>query len=70
IEQIRGKLVEAGAEYRQTRPHDTVTTCFEEKYKGPDGVMIDISGEGWAGAEPPSAERGQVKEPPVVNKIS
>jgi methylmalonyl-CoA/ethylmalonyl-CoA epimerase len=70
IEQIRGKLVEAGAEYRQARPHDAVTSFFEEKYKGPDGVMIDISGEGWAGAEPPSAERGQVKEPPVVNKIS
>ncbi len=70
IEQIRGKLVEAGAEYRQARPHDAVTSFFEEKYKGPDGVMIDISGEGWAGAEPPSAERGQVKDPPVVNKIS
>ena len=69
IEQIRGKLVEAGAEYRQARPHDAVTSFFEEKYKGPDGVMIDISGEGWAGAEPISVERGQVKEPPTVNKV-
>ncbi len=70
IEQIRGKLVEAGAEYRQARPHDAVTSFFEEKYKGPDGVMIDISGEGWAGAEPPSAEWCHVKEPHFFNKIS
>ena len=70
MEQTRGRLNEAGAEYRQMRPHDAVTSFFEEKYKGPDGVMIDITGEGWAGAEPLSAQGGQVRETPMVHKRS
>lgn len=48
-EETRRKLKEAGAEYLFTvdRPD-----YFEEKYKGPDAVMVDISGRGWVGAEP------------------
>jgi catechol 2,3-dioxygenase-like lactoylglutathione lyase family enzyme len=47
-DETRGKLREAGAEYLFTvdRPD-----YFEEKYKGPDAVMVDISGSGWVGAE-------------------
>lgn len=54
MEEARLRLKEAGAEYRQTRPEAAPTAFFEEKYKGPDGVMIDITVEGWAGAEPPA----------------
>ncbi len=57
MEQTRGRLAEAGAQYREARPHDAVTSFFEEKYKGPDGVMIDITGEGWAGAKPPPGKK-------------
>jgi lactoylglutathione lyase len=53
MEDSRRRLGEAGAEYRQTRPEAASTSFFEEKYKGPDGVMIDITAEGWAGAEAP-----------------
>lgn len=54
MEAARSRLKEAGGEYRQTRPEAAATSFFEEKYKGPDGVMIDISAEGWVGAEPPA----------------
>ena len=48
-DETRRRLREAGAEYLFTvdRPD-----YFEEKYKGPDAVMLDISGRGWVGAEP------------------
>jgi catechol 2,3-dioxygenase-like lactoylglutathione lyase family enzyme len=47
--ETRRRLKEAGAEYLFTvdRPD-----YYEEKYKGPDSVMIDISGRGWIGTEP------------------
>jgi catechol 2,3-dioxygenase-like lactoylglutathione lyase family enzyme len=45
----RRKLKEAGAAYRFTVDREDF---FEEKYKGPDAVMIDITGRGWVGAEP------------------
>ena len=50
IDETRRRLKEAGAEYNFTvdRPE-----FYEEKYKGPDAVMIDISGHSWVGAEPP-----------------
>lgn len=65
IEETRRRLEEMGAEYRQGRPTGATTTFFEEKYKGPDGVMIDISAHGWKGAQPPTesaAERSQGQE--------
>ena len=47
-DETRRKLKDAGAKYLFTvdRPD-----YFEEKYKGPDSVMVDISGRGWVGAE-------------------
>jgi hypothetical protein len=51
-EETRRKLREAGAEYRESRPAAANTTFFEEKYEGPDAVMLDITGHGWIGAEP------------------
>ena len=56
MDETRRRLEQAGAEYRQSRPEAATTSFFEEKYKGPDGVMIDISAEGWAGAKAPSEE--------------
>ena len=50
-EETRHRLNEEGAEYRESQQPGT-TGYFEEKYKGPDGVMIDISTHGWAGAQP------------------
>lgn len=50
IEETRRKLAEAGAEYREAVDPNASTSYFEEKYKGPQGVMIDISARGWAGA--------------------
>jgi lactoylglutathione lyase len=51
-EETRRRLEEAGAEYRESRPDAATTTFFEEKYKGPDAVMLDITAHGWVGAEP------------------
>ena len=51
-EETRRRLREAGAEYRESRPEGANTTFFEEKYKGPDAVMLDITAQGWVGAEP------------------
>jgi catechol 2,3-dioxygenase-like lactoylglutathione lyase family enzyme len=49
-DETRRRLKDAGAEYNFTvdRPD-----FYEEKYKGPDAVMIDISARSWVGAEPP-----------------
>jgi catechol 2,3-dioxygenase-like lactoylglutathione lyase family enzyme len=55
-EETRRRLKESGAEYRQSRPEGTSTTFFEEKYQGPDAVMLDITAHGWVGAEPPAIE--------------
>ncbi|MBI2756064.1 MAG: VOC family protein [Chloroflexi bacterium] len=53
VEDTRRRLDEAGAEHREQRAAGATTTFFEEKYKGPDGVMIDIAEHGWKGARPP-----------------
>ena len=47
-------MAEMGGEPRDNLRPEAATTFFEEKYKGPDGVMIDIANHGWAGARPPS----------------
>jgi catechol 2,3-dioxygenase-like lactoylglutathione lyase family enzyme len=54
MEETRRRLREAGAEYRFGRPEAATTSFFEEKYKGPDAVMIDITPHGWIGAAPPA----------------
>ncbi len=55
IEEVRRRMDENGAEHREDRNPAATTSFFEEKYKGPDGVMIDITAHGWKGAWPPSA---------------
>jgi hypothetical protein len=61
-EETRRKLKEAGAEYRESRSEAATTSFFEEKYKGPDGVMLDITGHGWVGAEPLSQSSTKMQE--------
>jgi methylmalonyl-CoA/ethylmalonyl-CoA epimerase len=61
-DETRRKLKEAGAEYRFGRPETATTSFFEEKYKGPDTVMIDITEHGWIGAEPLARSESKVQE--------
>ena len=62
IELTRRKLVEAGAEPRERRVEDATTAFFEEKWRGPDGVMIDIAAAGWRGARPPTVVHGRGRD--------
>jgi methylmalonyl-CoA/ethylmalonyl-CoA epimerase len=55
VEQTRERLREAGSEYVDRRAADQ-NVLFEEKWKGPDGVVFDITDKGWTGAKPPSAD--------------
>ena len=53
LEDTRRRLRELGAEYVDTRdPEAAPMGFFEEKWKGPDGTVIDITDRGWVGALP------------------
>lgn len=54
LEGTRAKLDAYKAPHRESRDKSASTSFFEEKYQGPDGVMIDITDHGWKGAKPPS----------------
>jgi catechol 2,3-dioxygenase-like lactoylglutathione lyase family enzyme len=57
IEQTRRQLREAGGQFIDTRNHATnATGFFEEKWRGPDGTIVDITDQGWVGARPPDKE--------------
>lgn len=49
VEDTRRKLDENGASHFMDVPAERKTIFFEEKYKDPDGIVFDISHEGWAG---------------------
>lgn len=68
IDETRLRLKHAGADYRESRPETATTSFFEEKYQGPDGVMLDITAHGWAGAEPPLDSHLSVIAEPQVSK--
>jgi catechol 2,3-dioxygenase-like lactoylglutathione lyase family enzyme len=53
IEEVRRRMAEEGAQHREDRDPNATTSFFEEKYRGPDSVMIDITAHGWKGARPP-----------------
>lgn len=67
MEETRRRLDAAGAEYRFGRPHGAAATFFEEKYKGPDAVMIDITPHGWVGAQAPAPDPGKERETGTVS---
>ncbi len=55
LEAARQRLHELGAEHVDTRDRDAAPTgFFEDKWKGPDGTVIDITDAGWVGATPPT----------------
>jgi catechol 2,3-dioxygenase-like lactoylglutathione lyase family enzyme len=54
VEATRAKLAENGAHYRADLEPGGPGSGVEEKYRGPDNVMIDISGHGWLAASHPS----------------
>ncbi len=57
LEVTRQRLSELGAEYVDTRdPAAAPMGFFEEKWKGPDGTVIDITDQGWVGALPPAGK--------------
>ncbi|HEY7217447.1 MAG TPA: VOC family protein [Candidatus Binatia bacterium] len=62
IEETRRRLDASGAEYHFGRPEAATTSFFEEKYKGPDAVMIDITAHGWVGAQPLPKDSQKVSE--------
>jgi methylmalonyl-CoA/ethylmalonyl-CoA epimerase len=46
-----GKAIEkAGGSYMMGEIPDSPNTFYEVKFRGPDGVICDISAAGWAGA--------------------
>ena len=54
MESTRERLKDLGAQHVEDRDRASNTTgYFEEKWKGPDGTVIDITDSGWAGALPP-----------------
>jgi catechol 2,3-dioxygenase-like lactoylglutathione lyase family enzyme len=67
-EETRRRLREAGAEHRENRAAEATTSFFEEKWKGPDGVMIDITAHGWGGARPPAETLGTAERRAVTTK--
>ncbi len=52
IRDAEKQVEEAGADYLMGRPKDGEerTTFFEEKYRDPNGVIIDITDLGWGGS--------------------
>ena len=60
--ETRRRLQEVGAEYRESRSEAATTSFFEEKYKGPEGVMLDITAHGWVGAEPLPRSSSRIQE--------
>jgi methylmalonyl-CoA/ethylmalonyl-CoA epimerase len=43
------KVVAAGGEYLAGRP-TSPNSFYEAKYRGPDGIVFDLTHSGWAGA--------------------
>ena len=54
MDSARKRLQDLGAQHVETRDPDAAPTgFFEDKWKGPDGTVFDITDEGWVGAQPP-----------------
>ena len=52
IREAEAKVEKAGGKYLMGRPEegDTGTTFYEEKYRDPNGVIVDITALGWGGS--------------------
>ncbi|MGH7775018.1 MAG: VOC family protein [Candidatus Binatia bacterium] len=57
LEETAGRLQEAGAEHLIMGENEQrVLIHHEDKWRGPDGVVLDITETGWTGARPPDAD--------------
>lgn len=67
IREAEEQVEAAGAEYLMGRPEkgDTSTMFYEEKYKDPNGVIIDITDLGWGGAVKEVVAAEGTPEPPM-----
>jgi methylmalonyl-CoA/ethylmalonyl-CoA epimerase len=50
LEEATKKVTDAGATYFGGRPDNNPNTFYEVKYKSPDGVIFDLTHNGWRGA--------------------
>lgn len=50
VEQSGKQIEAAGGSYMMGETPNSPTTFYEVKYRGPDGVICDITENGWAGA--------------------
>jgi lactoylglutathione lyase len=50
LEAATKKVTDAGATYVGGRPDNNPNTFYEVKYKSPDGVIFDLTHNGWRGA--------------------
>jgi lactoylglutathione lyase len=50
LQEATKKVTDAGATYFEGRPDDNPNTFYEVKYKNPDGVIFDLTHNGWRGA--------------------
>ncbi len=59
LEEAAKNATDAGATYFGGRPNDNPNTFYEVKYRTPDGVIFDLTHNGWRGAvkEVVAAER-------------
>ena len=58
LEHVRGKLDAAGSPCILEQDPNSVANFFETKFKGPDGVVFDVSEHAWIGAA--TAEQGEI----------
>ncbi len=65
LREAEQKVEKAGGEYLMGRPAegDTSTMFYEEKYRDPNGVIVDITDLGWAGAVKDVVAKEPAKEP-------
>jgi len=50
LEETAKKVTAAGGSYFEGRVNDNPNTFYEVKYKNPDGVIFDLTHNGWRGA--------------------
>ncbi len=65
LREAEQKVEKAGGEYLMGRPEegDTSTMFYEEKYRDPNGVIVDITDLGWSGAVKDVVAKEPAKEP-------
>jgi lactoylglutathione lyase len=50
LEETANKVKQAGGSYFEGRANDNPNTFYEVKYKDPNGVIFDLTHNGWRGA--------------------